>query len=98
MKLSFTHADPAEKAGTSYQGTYMTTYDDLVRVFGEPTCKGDGDKTTVEWIIKFDDGTIATIYDWKYGHTPKDFTEWNIGGKNRKAYVNVGFVLVMEEA
>ena len=97
MKLSFVHADPAERAGTSLQGEYLTTYDDIVNTFGEPTQKGDGEKTTVEWVIKFNDGTVATIYDWKYGYTPKDFTEWNVGGKSQKAYVNVGFALMMEE-
>jgi translation initiation factor IF-1 len=24
-----------------------------------------GDKVTIEWGIRFEDGTIATIYDWK---------------------------------
>jgi len=97
MKLSFTHGDGSETNGFSYQGTHRTTYDDLVKTFGEPTRQGDGEKTTVEWVIKFNDGTVATIYDWKYGYTPKDFAEWNVGGKSHKAYVNVGFALMQEQ-
>ena len=97
MNLSFTHGDGSETNGFSYQGTHMTTYDDLVKTFGQPTRQGDGEKTTVEWVIKFNDGPVATIYDWKYGYTPKDFTEWNVGGKSKKAYVNVGFALMKEE-
>jgi len=97
MKLSFTHADPAERAGTSFQGEYLTTYQDIVNTFGEPTCKGDGEKTTVEWIIKFENGSVATIYDWKYGYTPKDFAEWNIGGKDKQDYYNVLFQLMRAE-
>ena len=65
MKLSFVHADPSERAGTSLQGEYLTTYDDIVNTFGEPTQQGDVVKTTVEWIIKFENGSVATIYDWK---------------------------------
>jgi hypothetical protein len=97
MNLSFTHGDGSETNGFSYQGTHMTTYDDLVKAFGQPTQKGDGEKTTVEWVIKFNDGTVATIYDWKYGHTPKDFTEWNIGGKCKQDYYNVIFQLMRGE-
>ena len=97
MKLSFTHGDGSETNGFSYQGEYLTTYDDIVNTFGEPTQQGDGVKTTVEWIIKFENGSVATIYDWKYGHTPKDFTEWNIGGKCKQDYYNVIFQLMRGE-
>lgn len=82
--------------GTSLQGHIVTTYGELVEKFGEPN-KG-GDKTTVEWRLDFEDGTIATIYDWKYGETPMHKTEWNIGGKNSDAVFRVYEVMgLMEE-
>jgi hypothetical protein len=74
--------------GTSLQGHITTTYAELVEKFGEPNCFG-GDKITVEWALEFGDGTVATIYDWKYGETPMHKTEWNIGGKNIDAVFRV---------
>jgi len=82
--------------GTSLQGHIVTTYAELVEKFGEP--KAGGDKTTVEWALDFEDGTVATIYDWKYGETPMHKTEWNIGGKNSDAVFRVYEVMgLMEE-
>jgi predicted dehydrogenase len=65
--------------GTSLQGYVRTTYAHLVALFGEPM--GPGDKTTAEWILEFDDGTVATIYDWKELETPMDVYNWHVGGK-----------------
>ena len=60
-----------------------TTYARLVEVFGKPI-DGSGDgKVNSEWIIKFDDGQVATIYDWKTGSTPVYDYDWHIGGNNR---------------
>ena len=73
--------------GTSLKGHIVTTYAELVEKFGEPN-KGS-DKTTVEWRLDFEDGTVATIYDWKYEVTPMHKTEWNIGGKNSDAVFRV---------
>lgn len=69
--------------GTSLQGYITTDYATLVAIFGESL--GAGDKTTQEWILVGEDGTVATVYDWKYGTTPLHKCEWNIGGKNYKA-------------
>lgn len=70
-------------AGTGLMGTVVTTYDDLVRAFGQP--EACGDKSTVEWIIQFDEGVAATVYDWKTDVTPKSAYAWHIGGKNKRA-------------
>jgi hypothetical protein len=69
---------------TSYQGKIKTTYDVLVKVFGEPEYGPDEDydKITCEWNIEFDDGTIATIYDWKTKSTPRGEYTWHIGGRS----------------
>jgi len=83
--------------GTSLQGHIVTTYAELVEKFGEPNCFG-GDKITVEWALEFGDGTVATIYDWKYQETPMYKTDWNIGGKSVEAIFRVYEVMgLMEE-
>ena len=75
-------------SGTHYQGVVMVKYKRLVEVFGEPHILG-GDKTTVEWNLEFDDGTVATIYDWKENSTPKYEYPWHIGGFHGSAVARV---------
>jgi|APGre2960657373_1045057.scaffolds.fasta_scaffold175025_2 hypothetical protein len=73
---------------TSYKGSLTTTYGQLIQVFGEPD-RGPNDlsldKVTCEWALKFEDGTVATLYDWKTGYTPMGEYEWHIGGRNAEA-------------
>lgn len=80
--MKFT-TDNNSGCGTSLQGKMSAYYHQLVEVFGEPD--GGGDKTTVEWCLEFEDGTIATIYDWKEYETPMGLHRWHIGGKNKSA-------------
>ena len=81
--MKFTQTDWTDANGTSLQGYVEAYYHQLVEVFGQPD--GGGDKTTVEWCLKFADGTVATIYDWKEEETPTGFYRWHIGGKNSRA-------------
>jgi hypothetical protein len=37
------------------------------------------------WRLKFEDETIASIYDWKTRATPFGLYDWHIGGHNSKA-------------
>jgi len=85
--MKFTQADWTEANGTSLQGYMPATYDQLIARFGQP--EGGGDKTTVEWALKFEDGTVATIYDWKEYDTPTGLYHWHIGGKNNLAVARV---------
>jgi hypothetical protein len=58
--------------------------EDIEKVFGPPTWdQGSGDnKVQVEWTIKFPDGTIGTIYDYKqYDLEPDEIDYWSIGGR-----------------
>lgn len=73
---------------SSLQGHVKTTYNKLVEVFGEPHYRGDG-KVTCEWNLRFVDGTIATIYDYKCDETPMGEYEWHIGGYNNFAVKRV---------
>ena len=85
--MKFTQADWEVVNGTSLQGYINATYDQLVERFGQP--EGGGDKTTVEWMLQFEDGTVATIYDWKVDETPTYMYNWHIGGKNKNAVTRV---------
>ena len=80
----------AETTGPSWlQGYIYTTFEELVRTFGEPLfsqSKGNAtDKTTCEWQLRFDDGTQCTIYDYRERRTPKDAYEWHVGGQTARA-------------
>lgn len=87
-------------AGTSLQGCIDCDYDTLVRAFGLPF-DGDGYKVDAEWNIVFEDGTRATIYNWKNGRNycgdeglyPEEITEWHIGGFDKKAVERVTEVI-----
>lgn len=81
-------------SGTCMQGEMIISYDSLVHLFGTPL-PGDDYKTQAEWVIQFEDGTVATIYDWKVGACyvgddegiqAEDVLNWHIGGKDRHAY------------
>jgi hypothetical protein len=79
---------------TSLMGySNMCSREELELAFGEPILDGlslDG-KTTVEWNITFDDGIVATIYDWKRTVPPArdEWIRWNIGGRHSLAVTRV---------
>ena len=90
--------------GTHLQGYVKTTYDKIVKAFGEPTYTDASpyEKVNAQWSIEFkipftDDtgiedfnSVIATIYNWKLGYIPTEEYEWHIGGFSNDAveYVN----------
>lgn len=88
--------NPIEANYTYLIGEITASYEKLRTKFGHPN-NGDGYKTDVEWTIKFEDGTIATIYNWKDGKSykgkdgldVKDITNWHIGGYNGKALTHI---------
>ena len=73
---------------TSYKGSLTTTYGQLIQVFGKPDKGPDDlnlDKITCEWALEFEDGVVATLYDWKTNRTPMAQYEWHIGGRSSEA-------------
>lgn len=74
--------------GTSLKGYVIATYDELFDAFGEPD-EGpndlEADKVTCCWRLQFEDGTVASIYDWKEDATPYHRYDWHIGGKSSEA-------------
>lgn len=92
-----------EVAGTWLQGhTTPTTRRKLSAVFGEPIQYEEGDKVTLEWGIQFEDGTIATIYDWKRYEqgTPAldEEMSYNVGGISPDAVARVEEALKEKKA
>jgi len=73
--------------GSSVVGYINCDYAKLVKVFGEQS-DNDGFKVDAEWCLKFADGTIATIYNWKDGKNYQGpdgldieyITHWHVGG------------------
>lgn len=72
---------------THLQGYVYVNYNRLEKVFGKPT-DGDRYKTDAQWGIQFEDGSVATIYNWKNGKNfcgkegipINEINKWNIGG------------------
>ena len=85
-----------ETTGTWLQGSVLTTRAKLTETFGEPM-QYEASKITLQWGVKFDDGTIATIYDWKryeLGTPAEDeLMTYNIGGLDLGAVRNVNDAL-----
>ena len=90
--------------GTSHQGEISETFENLLKVFGTPMGASDDGKVDVEWNIKFNDGVVATIYNWKNGpnycgetglHHNQIF-EWHVGGFDQRALEQVVYALLGE--
>ena len=86
--------------GTSLQGEISTTKAQLIETFGAPNWESSfdptfhtGEKVTIEWAMVFEDGTLATIYDWKrYEEGTPDLNEvyrYHIGGMSPLAVERV---------
>ena len=76
----FRRGSRRDSIGTGKVGELSSDWsaDELNEVFGpaEDTSETSDGKTTMEWRIRFDDGAIATIYDW-HGF------RWSIGGRGK---------------
>lgn len=63
--------------------TIQATRAALCKAFGAPIYTGDeGDKVNFEWHVLFEDGRVATIYDWRQDPVADDVpVTWHIGAK-----------------
>lgn len=85
--ITYRIAPMAEISGTYLLG-YLhdadrrphVTYRTLVELFGPP-CYTNGDKTQAEWVLRFPDGAVATVYDYKEAGPVEDVTCWHVGGR-----------------
>lgn len=81
-----------DPTGTHLQDCINITYAEIKKVFGKP-CAADGYKVDAEWDIEFEDGTIATVYNYKDGRNyngrkgtaTTKITDWHIGGTSKRA-------------
>lgn len=85
-----THNDAAiDTDYTSLQGSIQATLGQLIKAFGRPLIGRDM-RVPREWHLKFDDGTVATIYLWKR-EVPEfnDVVDFRIGGVSPLAVTRV---------
>lgn len=92
--MNHTKGKIQDAKGSCFQGYVSTTYNRLVELFGQPLGSSDDGKVQAEWIVKFENGCVATIYDWKrYGFCPTSNTTWHVGGCTEEAVESVEKVL-----
>jgi len=81
------------------------SYARIVDMFGEPLKEHFDDfKTDAQWNIKFPDGEIASIYNYKSGRNykgpnapdVKDITTWHIGGNNKDVVFRIHQLLMKD--
>jgi len=102
MKKFWKKASPSSVLGTGWQADLKVDYKKLFDTFGK-SHTDDSYKIDAEWDLKFLDGTIATIYNYKDGKNYlgdeglelEEITDWNIGGVDRKAVFWVKMALQM---
>ena len=79
------------------------TYTRLCELFGSPM-SGRDDKSSCNWVLEFEDGLIATIYDYKSskkylredGLSVNDMKSWHIGGHDEVVFNRVQKILDMD--
>ena len=100
MKYATHNTTDIPFTGTWLQGYIEAPFFVIKSFFGQPH-EGDQYKVDAEWDIKFQDGTVATIYNWKNGKSyngptgdaVEDMCVWHIGGNSERAVELVQEVL-----
>lgn len=90
--------------GTSLEGYIACTYGQLTELLGNPD-QGDQWATQVKWSVEFNDGTVATVYDYQIcksylGETGKDLVDnfdWHVSGSNAQALQNIQNILGLDD-
>ena len=96
MKYTTHNKEKISFIGTSYLGQINVRYNTLVNLFGNPQ-KYDDYKTDAQWVIKFINDDIATIYNYKNGLNylgnngikKEHIIEWNVGGNSKKVLLRI---------
>ena len=92
-----THNDINIKtSGSSYMGCLKLNYYDILNKLGGSQ-ESDGYKVDAEWSVEFDDGTVATLYNWKDGRNYcrgqgldlHQIEEWHVGGFSLEAFIKM---------
>jgi hypothetical protein len=61
-------ATDREIGGSHLQGYTTSTFQNIIDKLGKPHSQGDAYKTDAQWAFKFEDGTVATLYNWTLLH------------------------------
>lgn len=81
--LKFIRNDNASLDGTSFHDVEVRApLSRLVELFGEPITGCDS-KTKHEWILEGSDGTVVSLYDYKYDGAREEY--WHVGGRSASA-------------
>ena len=91
-----THNDIEISASGGLLDYVDVSYDKLLRTFGAPH-DGDEYKVDAEWDIQFEDGRVATIYNYKngknylgrQGKSVENIYEWHIGGNDKSVIKDI---------
>ena len=106
--MIYTKAKTDDSNGTSLMGYVKCSYQHLVKRLGQPhlNCKVDSldSKIDVEWIFKFKDGTVSTLYNYKTGpnylgsdgEQVEQMTIWHVGGFNDKSVIKIAKALKVD--
>lgn len=90
-------------------GEVLTTYESLVKIFGEPV-ETNTKNTDVEWRIRLKSGESVSIYNWQNGRSycsthdcvPKggypthNIIRWHIGAKAKATYSKTVYIIGKE--
>lgn len=81
MQITVQNTDTVNITGTSLSGYVEATLYELTQVFGAPTYADEDpdEKVQTEWTLRLN-GTVATVYNWKTGSTPRGLYRWHVGG------------------
>ena len=91
-KIKRINSSETNISGTCFADSMLASYKDIFDKLGPPCDSFDNYKSDAEWILEFEDGTVATIYNWKNGKNylgddgleVDQITEWNVGGHSKK--------------
>ena len=105
MDLYATHNERRiDTDGSFFVGELAIPFGVLNRIFGKPDTAYDADgKTDAHWSIRFTDGAVCAIYNYKTGRSylgpsapaTADLTHWSVGAHERATYTRL--IRVIEE-
>lgn len=93
-------------SGTCLQEQVVTSYKNLVKLFGQPNGNSDEYKTDAEWHLAIDGERVVTIYNWKNGKNylgadglpVEEIIRWNIGAHDYESASKLKTYILDEEA
>lgn len=84
MDTIFKRNDNADYNDTSFHDVEIYgSLEKLTEILGAPILYPDGYKTKHEWVMEGDDGTMVTVYDYRYDGSKEG--HWHVGGRDRLA-------------